>query len=103
MNLLTLDIISSTAFGLNSDVQRRAQGDFAQNAFLLTNSSEVNASFSEKIRVTFVVAMTRKYNLYQKDLSEFNSVVPFQIIGNMAPLRVFCFSFCYHFNSLSVQ
>ena len=64
VNLLTLDIISSTAFGLESDVQRRTQGDFAQNAFLMTNSSEANATLKEKLRLGFVVLMTRMYAMY---------------------------------------
>ena len=64
VNLLTLDIISSTAFGLESDVQRRAQGNFAQNAFLMTNSSEANATLKEKLRLGFVVLMTRMYAIY---------------------------------------
>ena len=64
VNLLTLDIISSTAFVLESDVQRRTQGDFAQNAFLMTNSSEANATLKEKLRLGFVVLMTRMYATY---------------------------------------
>ena len=68
VNLLTLDIISSTAFGLESDVQRRTQGDFAQNAFLMTNSSEANATLKEKLRLGFVVLMTRMYDTCYCDL-----------------------------------
>ena len=50
---------------LESDVQRRTQGDFAQNAFLMTNSSEANATLKEKLRLGFVVLMTRMYAIYR--------------------------------------
>lgn len=50
-NLLTLDVISNIAFGLDSSVQENPQGAFASHAFLMTNISEANNTFSEKLRL----------------------------------------------------
>ncbi|XP_067948926.1 cytochrome P450 3A24-like isoform X2 [Watersipora subatra] len=66
--LLTLDVISTTAFGLQSNVQENPKGQFAKNAFLISNCSEVNSTLKEKCRLAFVVVLNL---LFPKWLTSF--------------------------------
>ena len=55
INKLTLDVICTTAFGVDSQVQTMENNQYAENAFLLTNSSEANSTIGEKLRSTMVM------------------------------------------------
>ncbi|XP_067950116.1 cytochrome P450 3A29-like isoform X2 [Watersipora subatra] len=54
-NLLTLDVISRTAFGFDAETQTKEDNEFAKNAFALTAQTEANSTLLDKIRNTIIL------------------------------------------------
>jgi len=54
-------VISTTAFGLETEAQSKEHSDYAENAFKLTSGSESNSTLREKLRLTVIIIVFSRY------------------------------------------
>ncbi|XP_067948027.1 cytochrome P450 3A29-like [Watersipora subatra] len=56
-NLLTLDVISKTAFGFDAKTQTKEDNEFTKNAFVLIDRTEANSTLYERIHLGLAIAL----------------------------------------------
>jgi len=54
-------MISTTAFGLETEAQSKEHSDYVENAIKLTSGNESNSTLREKLRLTVMIIVFSRY------------------------------------------